>query len=718
MVRPKPGEDGRHHTYCRLCEAQCGLIAEVEAGVITKIGPDRDHPVSRGHLCLKAPGMLQVTYDEDRLLHPLKRSGGPGHFEPVSWDLALDDIAGSVERITGHHGGNSLASYIGNPAAFSTFHYAYGAAFIGIFGSDKFYNTMQVDTGARVLASDQVYGDSGRYPFPDLPGTDFLMVFGGNPLISHMSLITAPRTRELLDAIAGRGSVIIIDPRRTETARRYEHQPIKPGGDVYLLLGLLKSLIEGDLTDEPFLSDRVNGWQQLKLRVVAFSWSNISRVSGIEEGRIREIAAQFAGADAAVSYGRVGTNRGRFSTLANILMDALNLVTGNFARAGGSVIGRNPFEPEQGARRLANYGSKRSRLGNVPLVANTQPGGGLADEILRPGEGQIRALFLDSGNPVLSYPRGDLLEEALDTLELFVSLDLYMNESNQYADYILPVPSFYERADVNDQWAANAPEPWVHYVAPVIKPLGDCRHEYEIYDDILQRLGLPDLASFVVGQVPEAEKRRSYMEIAEIGLRGGTYGDKFGVNPTGLNLDKLLEQYPSGFAVRERVDAAQSWDQITFEDKKPRLWTELIGSELYRLENEPTDDGQLKLSGRRFLHTMNSWMHNSDKVIRNAKPTLLMHPVDAEARQIADGQMVRLHNQNGEIEVQVEISETVVQGSVNYPHGFGHQHGSWRRANNMEGENINLLASSEPRDWEPVSGNCHLDGIPVEVRPV
>ena len=718
MPRLQPGEDGRHHTYCRLCEAQCGLIAEVQSGVITRIGPDRDHPVSRGHLCVKAPGMLQITYDEDRLLQPMKRTGAPGDFEPVSWDSALDDIAARVKRITGRHGGASLAGYIGNPAAFSTFHYAYGFGFIGMFGSDKFYNAMQVDTGARVLASDQVFGDSGRYPFPDLPGTDFLMIFGSNPIISHMSLITTPKARELLDGIAGRGSVIVVDPRRTETASRYEHQPIKPGGDVFLLLGLLKSLIEAELTDEAFLSAKVNGWKELRQRVVAFSWSDICAASGIQEERIREVAARFTSASAAACYGRTGTNRGRFSTLANILMDALNLATGNFARAGGSVIGRNPFEPEQGARRAASYGSKRSRVGNLPLVADTQPGGGLAEEILTSGEGQIRALFLDSGNPVLSYPRGDLLEEALETLELFVSLDLYMNESNRYADYILPVPSFYERADVNDQWAANAPEPWVQYVAPVIEPLGDCRHEYEIYDGMLQRLEMPDLTSVITGQRSDFDNRRSYLEIAEMGLRSGTYGDKFGAKPEGLNLDKLLNEHPSGYAVRERVDASRSWDQITFEDRKPRLWTEMIESELDRLEKEPLDDRRLKLFGRRLLHTMNSWMHNSDKVIRNARPTLLMHSVDAEARQIADGQKVRLHNRHGEIEVKVEVSDTVVPGSVNYPHGFGHRNGGWRQANQMEGENINLLASSDPKDWEPVSGNCHLDGVPVEVRPV
>lgn len=715
----KPGEDGDHITYCRLCEAQCGLIAAVEDGRIVKIKPDHDHPISKGHLCVKAPGMLEVTYDDDRLLQPMRRAGAPGHFEPVSWDEAISDIADRLGTIVARHGGTSLASYIGNPAAFSTFHYAYGFAFIGMFGSDKIYNAMQVDTGARVLASDQVYGDSGRYPFPDLPDNDFLMIFGGNPLVSHMSLICAPRVREALDGIAARGSVIVVDPRLTETARQYEHQPINPDGDIWLLAGLLKTLLEESLTDEGFLAQRVNGWVNLSAALNEISWSRITTISGIEESGIRNLARRFAASRTAACYGRVGTNRGRFSTLANILMDAMNLATGNFARQGGSVIGRNPFEPREGARRASSYGQKFSRTSGLPLVGNTQPGGGLAAEILTSGAGQIRALFVDSGNPVLSYPDGESLTAALDTLALFVSLDLYMNETNRFADYILPVTSFYERADVNDQWAANAPEPWAQYVDPVIPARGEARHEYDIYDAILAAMGREDPVTYMTGQAAEAGARRSHFEVADRGLRSGRFGDLFGANPDGLTLEKLRTEHPHGLAVAPRVDAERSWEQVTFEDGRVRLWTELIENELIRLKKEPhfSGDHELKLFGRRLLHTMNSWMHNSDKVIRNAQPTLLMHPADAEQRQIQDGSLVRVQNANGLIKVQVEISTDVVQGSVNYPHGFGHN-GSWRKANKMAGANVNLLASSDPKDWEPVSGNCHVDGITVEVAPV
>ena len=530
----------------------------------------------------------------------------------MSWDVAIADIARRLQQITTDHGGSSLASYIGNPAAFSTMHYAYGFGFTRMLGSDKAYNAMQVDTGARVLASDQVFGDGSRYPFPDLPDTDFLMIFGGNPMISKMSLICAPRALQHLDAIASRGSVIVVDPRRTETAQRYEHRPIAPDSDVWLLLGMVRCLIEEGLTQSDYLAAHVTGWDELAAALTQFDWPEISARCTIPEVRIRELARRFADARTAACYGRVGTNRGRYSTLCNVLMDAINLATGNFAKPGGSVIGQSPFEPVAGTRRPSDYGKKRSRIGDLPLVAGTQPGGGLADEILTPGEGQIRALFLDSGNPVMAYPDGDKTSAALDSLDLFVSLDLYVNESNRYADYVLPVPTFYERADVNDLWAANAPEPWVHYVDAVIPPRGECRHEYEIYDAILERMGLPDPVTAMTGQPSDDDaRRRSHMELADSALRNGPMGDQFGASPDGLNLEKLRALHPSGLATQPRTDAAGSWARIAHEDGKAHLWTDVIAGEFKRLRADPftTERGELKLFGRRLLHTMNSWLH-------------------------------------------------------------------------------------------------------------
>ncbi len=716
----EPGADGQHITYCRLCEAQCGLIAEVKDGRIVHVGPDRDHPVSRGHLCVKGPGMVNVTYDKDRILSPMKRMGGLGDFAPVSWDEAISDIAERVDTITKRHGGDALGAYIGNPAAFSTMHYAYGYAFIQSFGSNKRYNAMQVDTGARVLASDQVFGNGHVYPFPDILDCDHLMIFGGNPVVSKMSLICAPRAMQHLDGIAKRGSVIVVDPRNTETAKRYEHQPIAPDSDAWLLAGMLKVMIDEGLVETEFLAERVVGWEKLFDRLRNLELETVQTKTGIDTARVQELARRFASARTAACYGRVGSNRGSFSTLANILMDAINLATGNFGRDGGSLIGIAPFEPKDSSYVAPGYGESRSRIGDLPLVSGVQPGGTLADDILVPGDGQMRALFVDCGNPVLSYPDGEKTERALESLDLFVSLDFYMNESARYAHYILPTTTFFERADINDLWSPNAPEPWLHYVQPVIEPLGEARHEFDIYSSILSHLGRPNPASMLMGTEPsEGQSEPTHLDLVDAALRIGPFGDGFGANPDGLTLERLQREFPHGKKLADRMPSDRSWDRVALDEKKPRLWTDLIEAELGRLEahSASADPAALKLFGRRLLHGMNSWLHNSDRVIRNSKPTLLMHPDDARDRQITDGKSVRIRSKTASVDVTVEITTDVVPGAVCYPHGFGHK-GGWQKANELDGANINLLASSDPKDFEPVSGNCLLDGIPVEVTPL
>lgn len=705
-----PGADGDHVTFCRLCEAQCGLIASVQGGRIIRLGPDRDHPVSSGHLCVKGPGMLEVMYDEDRVTTPLRRRAGTGDFEPVSWDQALGDIARRLGKIMDVHGGDAVGFYVGNPAAFATLHVAYVLAFMNRIGASKLCGPIHVDTGAKKLACQFVYGSGARYTFPDLERADFLLMLGANPMTSHMSLISEPRALQRLEAIAKRGGVVVIDPRRTETAKRFEHVPVLPDSDAWLLAGILRTIFEENLTDVTRLDTKVEDWRPLRDAVLSLPIEAAAERCGVDAEAIRTLARRFAAARAGACYGRVGTNRGRFSTLANVFIEALNILAGKFGEPGGWVMGESPFGEGSGEE---PYAIKRSRIGKLPVVGGAIPGSTLADEILTPGDGQMRALFLDSGNPVMAFPRGDRLGPALETLDLCVAIDLYVNESNRYADYLLPATTFLERADMNDFWCANAPRPWLHYVDPVMPPLGDARHEFDIYDELLERLGL---SSPFVGVPGTQGDRPGYMEAADAMLRAGPLGDRFGERADGLTLQKLRDEHPSGIRYKEAVDAAASWSRVRFADGKVRVWNPTIAGEFDRLMSAPHDKtGELKLFGRRKLRSLNSWMHNSPRLVRSDKPTLLMHPVDAQERGIVDGQAVTIRSQANSLTVTVEITDEVVPGSVSYPHGWGHS-GGWRYANETPGTNINLLASDDPDDLEQVSGMVLLDGIPVSVN--
>lgn len=707
-----PGQDGDHHAYCRLCEATCGLIATVKDGWIANIAPDRAHPVSEGHICIKGTRMADVTYDGDRVLRPLRRVGGPGEFIEVEWEDALADIADRLGSILAQHGADAAGCYVGNPASFATMHLAYALGFLKTLGGGKTFGALHVDTAAKNVGCEFVYGNPFRFTFPDLEECDFLIIIGGNPMVSHMSLITEPRAHRKLEEIAARGGVVVVDPRRTETARRFEHMPVLPDRDVWLLCGMVNTLFEEDLADTGLLEERVLGWRELGTALRAIPIDLCSARSGVPADDIRALARRFALARTAACYGRVGTNRGSFSTLANVLMEALNLLCGRFGEAGGWIIGDSPFGDAL-AKGIEPYGARRSRIGDLPLVMGFTPGNTLAAEILTPGEGQLRALFLDSGNPVVSYPRGDQLGEALDAIDLFVSLDLYMTESNRFADYILPTTTFLERADINDLWCANAPRPFLHYVDAVIPPRGEARVEFEIYDSLLERLGLPGVFAAL------GEGRPTHLEAADALLRMGPLGDGFGARPEGLSIERLARDHPSGLRYKQRADAALSWQLVSHPDGKPRLWNDVIAAEIDRLRRGAGDaaPGQLALFGRRRLKSMNSWMHNSERLTRNEKPTLLIHPDDARARAIADGDLVSVASAHNMLDVQAEISDEVMPGSVCYPHGWGHS-GGWRHANALPGDNINMLASDDPMDQEQISGACFLDGIAVTVAPV
>lgn len=682
------------------------MIATVENGDVTHVGPDRDHVTSQGHICVKGPAIQRITYDPDRLLTPLKRQEQAGDFMPVSWDAAIAEISERLVASTTKHGAGSFAAYIGNPAAFSTF---YPAMAIGmaVMLQGKTYGPMHVDTAAKQLASELVYGSSRRWTFPDIERCDFLLMLGANPLVSHMSLVSEPLVRMKLDAIAERDGVIVIDPRKTETASRYEHVPIQVDSDAWLLAAMIKILIETDQINDEEILNRSVGWSEIRSSILALQLDEAAKMTGIEIRIMKQLATRFANANAAACYGRVGTNRGSFSTLCNVLIELLNFITGNFAREGGSVFGQPAFG-ELPAAPGSEYGAQKSRVSGLPLILGTSPTAELADDILVPGEGQLRTLFLHCGNPVLSIPDGPKLEKALEQLDLFVAFDLYQNETNKFADFIFPGTTFLERSDINELWATNAPRPWLQYSKPVIQPRGQARLEHDVLEDILAQAGLPSILSAMAGEKADNESPR---EAAIAAL--------FTDRADGLTLNELKERYPHGYQVLENVDAAYTWQRIQYEDQKPRFWGELIASEFERLSQsiKTEQDDYLKLFGRRNLKGLNSWMHNDERLTRRYSTSLLMHPEDAKKRGLTTGDTAKVSSKSGEVIVPIEVTEDVIAGSICYPHGLGHA-GGWRRANELGGVNINLLASAEPEDWEPVSGACLLDGIPVTVARV
>lgn len=715
LERPAAGMDGEYVTYCRICEALCGLVATVEDGKISKIVADKDNPHSKGHLCAKGPAMKDIVYDPDRVTEPLKRVGKPGEFEHVSWQSALDDIAARLKDIVGRHGPRAFATYLGNPAAFSMAHMFYAKGFMDAVGSPNLFSPAAQDTSSRSVASYFLYGNPALFPIPDLPRTDFLLVFGANPLVSQGSLLSDPRLRDHFDAIAERGRVIIVDPRRTATAARYEHLPIRPNSDVWLLSALLRVLLDESLLDTKFLTEHVDGWRQMADALRALPIDRCSELTGIDRDKVVGLARDFAGSDHAAAYGRVGICRSQFATLSNVLLDALNIVTSNFGTPGGSVFGYSALDIVKLSRAFAmdGYANVRSRIGGLPDVMGHLPSSVLADEISVEGEGRVRALMITAGNPVLSSPGGQALARAFAKLDLFFSLDFYVTESNKYAHYILPATTFLEREDCSLAFMSQMVRPFLQYTAPVIAPVGEARNEYAVFSALARRMGIGELfTSKLMRLLAKVGFKITPRRMTDLALRLSDIGDKFGLRPSGWSVAKL-ERQAHGVMIDKNIP---DWrDRITHPDQRIRIWNRTIAGEFERLRRYENSGNMLRLFGRREVRSINSWMHNDPRLTRNAKPVLMMHPGDAAARGLLDGQRVYLSSKAGSVRVVLHVTDEIIEGSVCYPHGWGHA-GGWRQANAIEAANINILASTDPRDQESVSGMSFLDGIPVEVK--
>lgn len=703
-------------SFCRLCEAFCGTVIAVEDGRPVKLSPDRNNPHTQGHICVKGAAIVDIANDPDRVLRPLKRVGGPGEFIEVSWDEALDDIAARLKAIIDADGPEAVATYFGNPGAFSTDTFMSSQWFLQRIGSTKFYAAGSQDSTSRHLASWILYGVAFRNAIPDLPNCDLLIITGANPLVSHGGLLTAPRMRHDLDAIAERGRVIVIDPRRTETAKRYEHVAIQPDADAWMHAAMLRVMIDAKVVDEAFLAAHCTGWAELREAVCGVDLDEAAAATGIARAAIEQLALDFAAAPRAAMYGRVGLCRGRFSTIANLLLDAINIAGGKFGKVGGSTFGAFPLA--EGAEPLSGYGEHRTRIGNLPVVAGLMPAAALPDDILEPGEGQVRAMMVIAGNPVLSAPGGERLERALESLALLFSVDLYVTETNRFAHYILPAATFLEKDDIPLIGLSHMVRPYIQYARAAVPPMGDAREEKAIFDDLVARMGLGSIAPTPGLRWLERQGMSiTPLTLVELALRYGPLGKRRG--EAALSFARLAEM-PHGTMLDLPLTYGGWADHIATEDRKLRLWHPIVAEEFARFAArgaEPAAEGTLKLFSQRKLKSMNSWMHNPEKLARSQEPALLVHPADAARHGLADGGRAHIANGHGAVEVSVEVTEDVVEGAVCYPHGWGHN-GGWRHANTLPGANINLLLGLGPAAVEIVSGTTFIDGIPVTVTPI
>ncbi|HKO98438.1 MAG TPA: molybdopterin oxidoreductase family protein [Pyrinomonadaceae bacterium] len=710
-----------HYRTCNLCEAMCGIEIIVQPDQRLDIRGDKDDPFSRGYICPKAVALQDLHYDKDRLKYPVRRT--TNGWQRLGWDEAFDEVAQNLKRINAVQGRNSVATYLGNPTVHNYGAMLFAPGFIRSLHTRNRFSATSVDQLAHHLASYLMFGHQLLLPVPDIDRTKLFLILGANPAVSNGSMMTAAGMSRRLQEIRQRGGkVILIDPRFNETARfADQHLFIRPGTDVLLLLALLHVVFDEGLTRMGHLAAFTDGVETIGKLVAEFPPERVASITGIDADQIRVLAREFAAAESAVCYGRIGLSTQEFGGVCQWLIVVLNIVTGNLDRPGGAMFTLPAFDPVSAPRSISppgSFGRWHSRVRKLPEFSGEFPVATLAEEILTEGPGRIKALVTSAGNPVLSTPNGRELDQALSKLEFMVSIDPYINETTRHAHIILPPSSALERSHYDLAFHLLAVRNTTKFSPALFERGGDTRHDWEIFFELQSRIENDG----ALGRVKQNVLRLLTPErILDLGLRFGPYGAKANPFSQGLTLRKLKKAV-HGIDLGPLVPCLPG--RLRTPDKRIELAPEVLVKDIERVkqkfENDPVpSNGHLLLIGRRQLRSNNSWMHNSERLLRGkAQCTILMHPTDAAHRHLASGATVSVRSRVGSVEVPIEISEEMMPGVVSIPHGWGHDRNGVQLgvAQQHAGGSINDLTDNQAID--ALCGTAAFNGTWVEVEAI
>ncbi len=701
------------HGVCNLCEATCGLLFTLEGGRIASVRGNTDDPLSRGHICPKAVALQDVYEDPERLKRPVRRTADG--WAEISWDEAFDLVSTRLANTVREHGGDALGIYLGNPNVHSLGSMTHGIAMVKMLRTHNRFSATSVDQLPHQLVNMLMFGHQLLQPITDLDRTDYFLVFGANPMASNGSMMTVPDFPQRLRELKARGGrMVVFDPRRTETAKvATEHHFVRPGTDAAVLLAMVKTLLDEGLARP---AAWVEGMEAVREAVAPFTPERAERASGVPAAEIRRIAREFAASPAAAAYGRIGVSTQEFGTICQWAIQLLNVLSGNLDRAGGAMFTRPAIDTV--GRRIVgpgHYDKYRSRVRGLPEFGGELPVAALAEEILTPGTGQIRALLTVAGNPVLSTPGGARLDAALDELEFMAAVDFYVNETTRHADVILPPTSALERDHYDVAFHTLAVRNTARFTPALFPKEPGARHDWQIYAEIAlrttKRLGATGGWRRRLAAV--ARLRTSPTRTVDLMLRTGAARlsvRRLRRQPDGIDLGPLEPCLPGRLQTADhRVHAAPR----PVLDDLPRL-----ADQLDRLHRQTSADTGLLLIGRRHQRDNNSWMHNTTRLTRGRpRHQLYMHPDDLQERGLVDGSVVRVTSRVGAIEVDLMATEDVMPGVVSLPHGYGHRREGVRMtgAVSLPGASINDL--TDPERLDLASGNAALSGVPVTVAP-
>ena len=691
-----------HARTCHICEANCGVLMTVRDGEVVSVKGNPDHVLSEGFICPKATAIPDLQNDPDRLRAPLKRIGKrTGEtWEEISWDQAFSEIAEKLARVK--QSSKVPGVYLGNPNAHNYATNFYMRGFLKMWGSQGIYSATTLDQIPHMLAQKWVYGHNALYPVPDIDRTQFMVIVGGNPMASNGSIWTVPNFRNRVKRLQERGGkLVVIDPRRTETAKvADEHHFVRPGTDTALFLAVLKSLKNQNLVKPGRLEVMLENWPEFLARLDSFDMDSLTAHCGIDQDTIDSLAAQLGGDQPAIMYGRMGVSVVRFGTLNHYLINMINVATGNVDREGGTMFPNSLFDPVERSG-TGSYGRYHTRLKGSPEVLGELPAAELAAEITTSGEGQIGALVTIAGNPVISAPGGQHIGEALKDLDLMVSVDMYITETTMHADYILPPCGPLQNDHYNLFFAPLSIRNYASY-SPALFPKDDgSKADWEVLYGMT--CAMKELSGETVP--PKIEPKEMLAEVIK-------------ASPIGVTLDEI-EKHENGYdmgPLKPRLP-----ERLKTERGKIECMPEPIMPDWDAFESHlaGTQNDNFLLIGRRHIRSNNSWLHNSRRLIKGKdRCTMMIHPESAEQLGLTEGAMAKVFNTIGSVELETELTEDMMPGVISIPHGYGHGKKGVKLSVASERPGVSCNDLTDPSIIDKLSGNAVLNGVPVSVERV
>lgn len=703
-----------HRRACHLCEAICGVVIETRGDEIISIRGDDQDPFSRGHICPKAMGLKDLHEDPDRLRQPVKKVNG--QWVETTWEDAIEVACEGLFQVQQSHGSQAIGVYQGNPNVHNWGLMTHAANFLGLIKTKNRFSATSVDQLPLQLMGYWMYGHQLLIPIPDIDHTDYFLMLGANPIASNGSLMTVPDVAKRIKALQARGGkLVVIDPRRTETAEvANQHHFIQPGSDAAFLFALINCIVEAKAMRLDRLGGFTQGLQDALNSISGITAEVASGVCGIPANQIRQIASDFAKAEKAVCYGRMGTCTQRHGTLCQWAIQLLNLITGNLDAVGGALVTHPAVDLLNApGSKPGSYGRWASRVSQRPEVLGEFPSSLMSEEILTEGEGQIQALVTVAGNPVLSTPNGQRLDQALESLKFMVSIDLYINETSRHADVILPTSGPLEHDHYDLIFNIFGVRNQAKYSAATFAPTTGLLHDWELFNK------LADCYSRKLGT--KAKPSFPPQMVLDMGLQMGAYGaqspyglslEKLKAHPEGIDLGPLKPSFPARLMTEGKT--IQAAPAVVLAAAKTYVEDLLKGTPLQ--STAPVGQKSLSLIGRRHVRSNNSWMHNSLRLVKGKnRCTLWINPEDAQALGLKEGDSAQIQSRVGQLQVAVEVTDGIMPGVVSLPHGWGHSRAGIKQRIAAEHAGVSANDLTDDLYVDQVSGNAAVNGVRVTV---